>query len=74
VGRGAGLGRFVEEKKLSCPCCWKEKYYRRCVSHYILVKKLLKQESQKSLSTEMYSLIENGNFSDKKRKLFQIMV
>jgi len=37
------------------------------------IKKLLKQESQKSISREIYSLIENGNFSDKKRKLFQVM-
>lgn len=52
----------------------KDKYYRRCVSYYVLIKKLLKKESQKSISTEIYSRIEKGNFNDEKRKLFQVMV
>jgi hypothetical protein len=43
------------------------------VLQWDLIKKLLKQGSQKSISTEIYSCIENGNFSDKKRKLFQVM-
>jgi len=42
------------------------------VSHYGLTKKFLKKLSQKSVSTEIFSRIEKGNFSDEGRKLFQV--
>jgi hypothetical protein len=51
----------------------KDKSYRLCVSLYGLIKKLLKEESQKSISTEIFSRNEKGNFSDEKRKLLQVM-
>jgi hypothetical protein len=44
------------------------------MSHCGLVKKLLKHESKKSISIEIYGYIEKGNFSDEKRTLFQAIV
>lgn len=74
MGCGSGLGRFGVEKKYHAIAAGnKKKSIVDDACHMIWLRNCLKQESQKSVSTEIYSSIENGNFNDKKRKLFQIM-